>query len=167
MANNSVMKWKHLSSRFIQKNSERDHKTDCWLWQNYRQSSGYGQTYVEGKRILAHRLSWMAFKGPIPEGLNVLHKCDTKRCVNPAHLFLGSQADNVKDCIDKGRSHFQKADCDFSFTRKPRKRRLTPWQITKVKSWPYALSPLAEEMGVSVSYLSRIRKGDRLNLKTS
>lgn len=73
----------------------------CWEWRKH--TDRYGIIRVAGKSKKAHRVSWEAFNGPIPDGLNVLHKCDNTRCINPDHLFLGTQADNVADCKAKGR----------------------------------------------------------------
>lgn len=76
----------------------------CWLWQGCVNTTGYGMVSWAGrKNIVAHRLSWTIVNGPIPEGLNALHKCDTPRCVNPEHIFLGTQKDNAADCLAKGR----------------------------------------------------------------
>lgn len=61
----------------------------CWLWMRGIANTGYGAVYVDGKRWDAHRLSWAAFRGPIPSGYWVLHKCDVRSCCNPDHLFLG------------------------------------------------------------------------------
>lgn len=74
----------------------------CWLW-IAGQRFGYGGFWLEGKTRLAHRVSWVLHNGVIPEGMCVLHTCDTPLCVNPRHLFLGTYADNTKDCIEKGR----------------------------------------------------------------
>lgn len=80
----------------------------CWLWSLTVNSWGYGRI---GKTILgeraAHRLAYRAFVGPIPEGLRVLHNCpggDNSRCCNPEHLFLGTDADNMRDMVSKGRN---------------------------------------------------------------
>jgi hypothetical protein len=79
----------------------KDSENGCWNCTGYL-NRGYGVTRYEGKDIIpAHRLSWILFKGEIPKGLWVLHKCDNKRCVNPEHLFLGTCKDNVKDMIKK------------------------------------------------------------------
>jgi hypothetical protein len=80
----------------------------CWLWQgDCKTNNGYGRIEIKRRnpriRILAHRASYAAFIGPIPDGLNVLHECDVPSCCNPDHLFLGTLSDNVKDCIAKGR----------------------------------------------------------------
>lgn len=80
-------------------------KTDnCWLWTGRKDGKGYGQLKVRGRRTGAHRVSWEIHNGPIPEGLHCLHKCDNPPCVNPEHLFIGTQDDNLKDMIRKGRS---------------------------------------------------------------
>lgn len=80
--------------------------TGCWLWTAYTDKQmGYGWFRVTSKQRMspAHRVSWILNIGKIPASLFVLHKCDVPSCVNPAHLFLGTQQDNVSDCISKGR----------------------------------------------------------------
>jgi hypothetical protein len=75
----------------------------CWLWMGARVSKGYGSIRIADKIIAAHRLSWKLHKGEIPENSHVLHTCDNPPCVNPDHLFLGTNDDNVQDKIAKGR----------------------------------------------------------------
>jgi len=77
----------------------------CWKWNGCKVYDGYGQIAYEGKRIGAHRASWVLHVGPIPNGVCVLHRCDVPDCVNPAHLFLGTRADNNRDRALKGRSY--------------------------------------------------------------
>ena len=85
-------------------------KTDsCWLWIGSKSGKGYGNIFVEkikgvSKQIKAHRASWIIHNGKIADGLFVCHKCDVPLCVNPAHLFLGNNKDNMMDCFKKGRS---------------------------------------------------------------
>jgi hypothetical protein len=77
--------------------------TGCWLWLRSRDKDGYGSLRADGRTRRAHREAYMAYMGPIPDGAHVLHKCDTPACVNPDHLFLGTQRDNLRDCVVKGR----------------------------------------------------------------
>lgn len=77
--------------------------TGCWLWGGHTNEDGYGKLSVEGKLKSAHRVSFEAFNGKITKGLLVCHKCDTPQCVNPDHLFLGTQLDNMRDMSIKGR----------------------------------------------------------------
>lgn len=89
----------------------KDSDASCWIWRASLNSKGYGQFNLTGKKVIpAHRAAWIIYKGEIPANpesafntLYVCHKCDNPLCVNPEHLFLGSQQGNMDDKMDKGR----------------------------------------------------------------
>lgn len=95
-----------LSHRFW---SKVDKSGECWLWKSSRGPKGYGQFTVKrgSNPVLTHRLAWELTSGPIEGGLFVLHRCDNPPCCNPEHLFLGTNADNVRDMMSKGRHRNQ------------------------------------------------------------
>ena len=94
-----IIKMKTPEERFL----KYVEKTDtCWIWIGCK-SAGYGAFRVNRKNIRAHRFSYELYKGKIPSKLLVCHSCDNPICVNPSHLWLGTNLDNQKDCIKKGR----------------------------------------------------------------
>lgn len=91
---------KKLNVRIIDSDLvERLTESGCWIWMGVTDKDGYGRLHGIG----VHRTSYLESNGTIPEGMNVCHKCDVPSCINPAHLFLGSQADNLSDQRAKGR----------------------------------------------------------------
>ena len=121
----------------------------CWRWQGHVADSGYGRLDIRtgGRRktIRAHRHSYTLFVGEIPRGLHVLHRCDVRDCVNPEHLFLGTDKDNIHDCIAKVR---------FSQTRRDL---LTEEQIADIKSSTDSHRVLAGRHKVSKTTIARVK----------
>lgn len=93
---------KTLHERFHEK-YEICPKTGCWLWTASTFRDGYGKFWVDGKYVGAHRYAYELHKGPILDGLYVLHRCDVSSCIRPDHLFLGTNQDNVDDRNEKDR----------------------------------------------------------------
>lgn len=120
--------------------------TPCIVWTKYIswETGGYGIRQYKGRLWKAHRAAWDETYGPIPEGMRVLHKCDNPPCINPEHLFLGTQGDNVIDMAAKGRHG--KSTLTNQQVQEIRERRA---QGEKGRA-------LAAEYGVAPSTISRI-----------
>ena len=126
----------------------------CWMWQGHIcKRSGYGTIGHDGKAIRAHRASWEKHRGSIPAGIDALHKCDVRPCINPDHLFLGTDVDNVADMDAKGRRYVLRGE-EHGLSL------LTAEQVSEIRSRPRGYGTgiqLAEEFGISPSQVSSIR----------
>ena len=137
-----------------------DSDTGCWLWTAHRKSKGYGQlsrTGQHGGMAAAHRASWELHRGPIPDGLWVLHHCDTPPCVNPDHLFLGTHADNVADMIAKGRpgGPYRRGESHCQ-------AKLTEADVRKIRAAKgLLLRELAAQYGVSPNTIGKVRRREQ------
>jgi hypothetical protein len=129
---------------------------------NRRETHRYGRFTRDGVKKLAHRVAFERVNGPIPNGLEVLHRCDNTLCCNPNHLFLGTHADNMKDMADKGRA--ARISRPGKKGESSPKVKLTDAQVSEIKSRRAAgenVTVLAAAYGVHYSYISRLARGVR------
>lgn len=133
----------------------------CWIWTAYRRPSGYGeiQRGVRGfGAILAHRASFILNVGPIPDGLEVLHDCpggDNPACVNPDHLWLGTQADNCMDMIEKGRA---KLNFDFGKGESHPRHKLSQKDVDEIRLSNEPQRIIAARFNIWQSHVGRIKR---------
>ena len=92
-----------IEERFLVKVDKNISNRGCWTWMASKNKKGYGQFMVWGKPHLAHRVAYILFIGDIVDNLFVLHDCDNPGCVNPNHLHLGTNSDNMQECSRRGR----------------------------------------------------------------
>jgi hypothetical protein len=126
--------------------------TGCWEWTGSTDMNGYGRLGEWRGEKSAHRASYTFHKGSIPEGRLVLHSCDNRRCINPAHLRLGNHSDNNLDAYKRRRRP------DISGERNGNAK-LTTEQAAAIKSDTRRQADIAQEFGVSTSLVSAIKKG--------
>jgi hypothetical protein len=149
-----------LSYRFWSKVEKTE---TCWLWTGCRNSQGYGQIYIKSNtHAWAHRVSYELTYGSIPNGLCVCHRCDNPQCVNPAHLFLGTIADNNRDMAAKGRMWLQRRPQDVAGERNPAAK-LCESQVAEIRrrfaQGGITRTALAREYGVHKGTVGRIISG--------
>ena len=145
---------KSLKERFDDK-WEPVTESGCWIWMASTHRTGYGQLFIRNrkqgiaKNMRAHRLAGERSRGPIPDGMNVCHKCDIRSCVNPDHLFLGTHQDNMDDMYNKGRNN---TTARFS--------KLTYEQVLEIKNNLSVFgAEFARRYGVTEATISYIRNG--------
>ena len=140
---------------------------ECWLYTGRRQAFGYGEITSDGKTLLAHRAAYAELVGQIPQGMNVLHRCDRPACWNPKHLFTGTHADNVADKVAKRRHVFghrhpwygRKNSGDAHVSSKLSEADVA--DIRLLAGFGLSHSAIAREYGVTPSCVSRRLSGAR------
>jgi hypothetical protein len=151
-----------LASRFASK-VRRGGPDECWTWRGARTEDGYGRLFLSGggttglpqKMARAHRVAWELANGEIPAGLSVLHRCDNPPCCNVGHLFLGLQADNVKDMYQKRRNRNVGPLGEAAPAAK-----LTADKVRQAIAGPSSVAAAAA-IGISYRHLRQLKTGAR------
>lgn len=136
-----------LKARLLNKCRMSD--TGCWLWTGPKGSGGYGAFTIRNVDQRAHRASYVLFKGPIPKGLHVLHRCDTPACVNPAHLRVGTVKENMAEREARKRRDVKGEQIGTS--------KLTEADVIEIRKSTLGQKALAEKYGVAPSHIWVIR----------
>lgn len=140
---------------------DRSDASGCWLWTGGRSSQGYGALKDDRNiQVGAHRFGWELYFGPIPDALMVCHSCDNPPCQNPAHWFLGTALDNMRDKITKGRARIVTPDRKGESNGR---HQVTVEQVTEIRhryaSGGIRYIDLAQEYAISVSQVGAIVRG--------
>jgi hypothetical protein len=138
--------WKDRASKKLLEN--RIISGECWLWSKCKNKSGYGRLGIDGRVYLAHRLSYRVFVGPIGE-MGVLHRCDTRACFNPSHLFKGTQQDNLRDMRAKNRA---------AVGSRSALAKLTESQVLEIRADTRLYREIAADYGITKNAVFLIRK---------
>lgn len=129
----------------------------CWEWQAARHTFGYGK-YWDGERVLdAHRVSYAFHNGPIPSGMVVRHKCDNPPCVNPDHLELGTQAQNIADAVARGRYGDRRGRGQGRLGEQHQGAKLCAEAVREIRASSDPARVLAERYGVSRSLIGQVK----------
>ena len=129
----------------------------CWDWKGCLYLTGYGQTTRARKYYYAHRLAYEYSNGPIPAGMIICHKCDNRKCCRPSHLFLGTQFDNMRDMIEKGRDHKRGLRGEDNINSK-----LTSADIAQIREYflqGLSNTQIAEKFDVTRQCIGLIKRG--------
>lgn len=136
----------------------------CWEWTASLDANGYGQL-SSGKRpaipLKAHRISWEIYRGPIPDGMCVLHSCDNPKCANPSHLRLGTQTENMVDKVERGR-HYHGERCHLSKISS----RTAGLIFAEAHAGRKTHQSIADSFGVSRATVGDIKRGKSWKLAT-
>jgi hypothetical protein len=135
----------HLSTNVV-----INEASGCWEWTSHKDRWGYGRFWALGKVRSAHRASYELHCGPIPDGMHVLHRCDNPTCINPEHLFLGTNAENVADKVAKGRQ--SRGSMNGA--------KLTEADVIAIRASKEPIREVAQSYSVGWRHIAKIRRGE-------
>lgn len=146
----------------LDRHSMPEPNSGCQIWlSSSRNAYGHGHMGVGGVTIMAHRVAWMLSHGPIPDGMLVLHRCDTPGCINPNHLFLGTYQDNQDDKVRKGR---QARGAKLAHPRARGERngnaKLTAEIVRAIRASDESQRKIATRYGVTQAIISKIKRNE-------
>lgn len=140
---------------WFNKSVDKSNLEGCWIWTGYKMKSGHGQYSFNGDNVYTHRFAYLTVNPNFDQTLQVCHKCDNPSCVNPSHMFLGTQSDNSKDMVSKKRYAVGQAVGGA----------LSEEDVLKIiemyKTGLYKQRTLGRKFGVNASQISRIVNGRR------
>lgn len=135
-------------ARYITRAGEQE----CWEWNGFKNTLGYGRAWWRGTLYLAHRLAWIEANGPIPADMKVLHRCDNPPCCNPTHLFLGTDADNARDRDRKGRLGDRRGEANGHAS-------LSAQQVKQLRKFSGSHAEAGRQFKISDTHVARVRSG--------
>lgn len=142
--------WRRIERKFVP-----EPNSGCWLWFGCHHEAGYGRIMIDGYLRPAHRYVFECCYGvELPSEMFVCHKCDTPECINPAHLFVGTQAENIADCKQKGRMHPGE---------KNGRAKLSDAQYQAILSDPRPYKLIASDYRIHVEHVGSLKRGARRN----
>jgi hypothetical protein len=148
----------HLARR-LANGTTINESTGCWEWQRHRNNYGYGKLTVAGRGVYAHRLAYELCNSPIPGGMDLLHRCDNPRCINPDHLSVGTRSDNMKDCSRKGRARIPMPVLRGTANGAAKLSETDVVAIRRLLAKKWTQQAIADRFGVPQSQISNIKRG--------
>ena len=139
--------------QFWNNHIERDN--GCWEWQKGKNDRGYGEVSINGISLYVHRFAWELLNGEIPGGMCILHKCDNPSCINPDHLFIGTQLDNVRDMLSKGRA----SPPPVHRGTKNNKAVLCEWKVRYIRASDLSQRAIARMFGIGKTTVAHVQCG--------
>ena len=135
----------------------------CWEWTHSQHPYGYGRISVKGSWKLAHRFSWIKYNGEIPENKQINHRCHNELCVNPEHLYLGTQKDNVLDAVERG--NFKDRETGDTHGEINGKSKISKDDVKRIRKeyeeTDKTYFQLADAFGISYAQIGRIVRRER------